>query len=581
MFHGIEFDPGYNRLALDLSFLSGESKITQKPVDPEDPYQAPHRGLFYKTIKAEGVNRRYAVYIPDRFPPFGDGILLFAPGGENTESFIEKSGIREIAEKKTLMFLVLESAEKSWREWKEEEILAYGRTVYRDINRRELCSWNESACYAVGLKDGAYAGNVFISLYSSVFAGCVLAGNSAVSEEFRKAAGNLPSDGDPHVQKRQVPISVWIMGDDEETCRYFRQADRVSAEYAVRDEIRMFQPEPDPVISLVDEQSVAEVWVSSPETAAAWRKERFWEEATSFLLRCKRWAGTGNRKLRRASSLDQIGLKKMELTVEGKKRFWYIYEPSAYRQNPEQKLPLVIGLHGICTSGEFFAQNSEWHRVAEARGFFMVYPNGYMHLYGECMCATRAWAGAGMEMPDDWDDIPFFKAMIETLCHKYPVDRSRIYAAGHSNGSAMVQMLIQKMPSTFAAYGPNGFAEGDTGPGAGPLKPYEHHIVCPAWLFKGEKDIGCGASLEAGCPNEQVLRRLCRLNGADYEKPKIYKNGIYTNYVWYDREHTPVVRFSALRGFPHAYTPENAWMTWDEYFCHFRRNEDGSSEYLG
>lgn len=177
----------------------------------------------------------------------------------------------------------------------------------------------------------------------------------------------------------------------------------------------------------------------------------------------------------------------------------------------------------------------------------MVYPNGYMHLYGECMCATRAWAGAGMEMPDDWDDIPFFKAMIETLCHKYPVDRSRIYAAGHSNGSAMVQMLIQKMPSTFAAYGPNGFAEGDTGPGAGPLKPYEHHIVCPAWLFKGEKDIGCGSSLEAGCPNEQVLRRLCRLNGADYEKPKIYKNGIYTNYVWYDREHTPVVRFSALR----------------------------------
>ena len=87
-------------------------KITQKPVDPEDPYQAPHRGLFYKTIKAEEVNRRYAVYIPDRFPPFGDGILFFAPGGEKTESFIEKSGIREIAEKKTLMFLVLESAEK-------------------------------------------------------------------------------------------------------------------------------------------------------------------------------------------------------------------------------------------------------------------------------------------------------------------------------------------------------------------------------------------------------------------------------------------------------------------------------------
>ena len=62
----------------------------------------------------------------------------------------------------------------------------------------------------------------------------------------------------------------------------------------------MFQPDPDPVISLADEQSVAEVWVSGPETAEAWSREKFWEEATSFLLRCKRWAGTGNRKLRRA-----------------------------------------------------------------------------------------------------------------------------------------------------------------------------------------------------------------------------------------------------------------------------------------
>ena len=71
MFHGIEFDPGYNRLALDLSFLSGESKITQKPVDPEDPYQAPHRGLFYKTIKAEGVNRRLESAVAAQVQDFG------------------------------------------------------------------------------------------------------------------------------------------------------------------------------------------------------------------------------------------------------------------------------------------------------------------------------------------------------------------------------------------------------------------------------------------------------------------------------------------------------------------------------
>ena len=51
--------------------------------------------------------------------------------------------------------------------------------------------------------------------------------------------------------------------------------------------------------------------------------------------------------------------------------------------------------------------------------------------------------------------------------------------------------------------------------------------------------------------------------------------------MWYDKQRVPVVRFSALKGFPHAYTPENAWMTWDEYFCKFKRKRDGSVEYLG
>lgn len=581
MYKGIEFDPAYNRLFLDLSFLSGESSVKQKPVDSADPYQAPHRGKFTKRIRADDTDREYALYIPDHFPPFGDGILLFAPGGESASEFIEKSGIKEIAEKKTLLFLVLESREKTWRQWTEEEILAYARAAFFDVNRRELCSWNEAAYYAAGLGDGAYGAHLFILLYSSVFAGCVLAGDSAVSEEFRKAAGKLPSDGDPYITKDRVPVPMWLIGGDEASCDYFRRAADVSEECSVRDGIRMYPPKPDPVMSLVDEQPSAEVWVCSTETLSGWTKERFWEEITDFLLRCKRWAGTGNRKLRRALSVEQIGLKKMELTVDGKKRFWYVYEPSAYRRNPQKKLPMVIGLHGICTSGEFFAQNSEWHRVAEARNFIMVYPNGYMHIYGSCMCATRAWAGAGMKMPDGCDDILFFKALIETMCRTYPVDRTRIYAAGHSNGASMVQMLIKKMPDTFAAYGPNGYAEGDTQGESAELEPYEHHTVCPVWLFKGEKDIGCGASLQAGSPNEKVLRRLCLLNGADYQKPKIYKNGTYTNYIWYDSNGIPVVRFSAMSGFPHAYTPENAWMTWDDYFCRFRRLPDGEIEYLG
>ena len=193
---------------------------------------------------------------------------------------------------------------------------------------------------------------------------------------------------------------MWIMGNDEESCRYFRQADRVSAEYAVRDGIRIFQPDPDPVISLADEQSVAEVWVSGPGDGGSPGAGRSsGRKQPPFCSGANGGPGTGNRKLRRASSLDQIGLKKMELTVEGKKRFWYIYGTVSLQTESGAKTPSGnrpardLYLRRIFCPEFRMAQSS-----GGPGGFLWFTPNGYMHLYGECMCATPAWAGAGMKI---------------------------------------------------------------------------------------------------------------------------------------------------------------------------------------
>ena len=522
----------------------------------------------------------YAVYIPEDFPPFGDGIFVFAPGGILAEDYIEKSGIRKMADEHRMVLLVMQSADISWRERSVENILAYARAAFLDMSLRDLYTWNEASYYVLGVEDGAYGANVFTMMYSSILAASVLWGDSSVAADFLDIVKNLPSDGDKNLLKCENPIPVWLIGEDSVSGNYYRHACRTEEESSLGDGVRKFMPKPDPILNLVDEQAVSEVWVSTSEQAAGWSRERFFNKAAGFLLRFKRWAGTGNRKLRRTVTKEDIGLVKKEIVVDGKKRYWYVYEPGAYKMDRTQKLPMVIGLHGLCGTGEFWAQNTEWHRVAEARNFMMVYPTAYMHIYGECMCATPAWSGSGMALADGHDDLPFFKAMIERMCEEYPIDRECIYAAGHSNGSAMTQRLIEKMPGTFAAFGPNGYAEGDLAEHVR-LEPYEHSVVCPTWLFKGEKDIASKADLTEGSANACVLRRLCEQNGADYQSPKIYQNGIYTNYVWYDRHGVPVVRFSALKGFPHAYTPENAWMTWDEYFCKFKRKRDGSVEYLG
>ncbi|MCH1982676.1 hypothetical protein MCG98_08885 [Ruminococcus sp. OA3] len=579
-YSGYEFDPDFDRTDVDILCISGKSDIVQKPVDPADPYRSSHIGIFQRCIETGDNKETYAVYIPEDFPPFGDGIFVFAPGKISAEDYIQHSGIRKMADEHCMVLLILQSPDTLWKERSVENILAYARSAFLDMSLRDLYTWNEASYYVLGMEDGAYAANVFTMMYSSILAASVLRGDSSVSEEFLDIVKTLPSDGNRDIRKSDNPIPVWLIGEDERSVRYYRSACRTEEGYSVGNFARKYMPKPDPVLSLVDEQAVAEVWVSTPEETAGWESECFFDEAARFLLRFKRWAGTGKRKLRRTITADDIGLVKKEIIADGKKRYWYVYEPSAYRRDKTQKLPMVIGLHGLCGTGEFWAQNTEWHRVAEARDFIMVYPTAYMHIYGACMCATPAWSGSGMTLSDGHDDLPFFKAMIEKMCEEYVIDSERIYVAGHSNGSAMTQRLIEKMPAYFAAFGPNGYAEGDIAKECR-LNSYEHSVVCPTWLFKGDRDIGSKADLTEGSANACVLGRLCEQNGADYRSPKIYQNGIYKNYVWYDKQRVPVVRFSALKGFPHAYTPENAWMTWDEYFCKFKRKRDGSVEYLG
>lgn len=580
-YSGYEFDPEFNRVDVEILCVSEKSDVIQKPADPEDPYRAPHTGFFHRRILAEEKEEEYVVYIPEQFPPFGDGIFVFAPGGTAAEDYVSISGLKETADKYNMVLLVLQSVEVKWKERSEKNILAYARSAFLDMSLRDLYSWNEASYYVLGMEDGAYAANVFTMMYSSILAASVMRGESAVKEDFLDIVKKLPSDGDKYMPKCENPIPVWLIGNDSVSEEYYRNACNTEEESSFGRRARKYFAKPDPFISLTDEQAISEVWISCEKDIEEWDDREFFNEAFKFLLRFKRWAGTGNRKLRRTMTAEDMGLVRKEATVDGKRRYWYVYEPPVCKQQKEGKLPMVIGLHGLCGTGEFWAQNTEWHRVAHARNFIMVYPTAYMQIYGECMCATPAWTGAGMEFLDGHEDISFFKTLIQRMCEEYPVDEERIYVAGHSNGSAMTQKLIEEMPEVFAAFGPNGYAQGDVSDEPEDLEPYTHSMVCPTWLMKGEKDIGCGARLDEGSANARVLKRLCCLNGADFSAPKVYKNGIYTHYVWYDKDAVPVVRFSALEGFPHAYTPENAWMTWDEYFCKFKRRRDGTIEYLG
>lgn len=573
---GYEFDPASNRLKDEYNFLALDPNVKHPPVDPQNPYKTPYTGFIDKTVDCGGQALPYTAYIPEGFPPYTDGIYLFLPGGAEPKAYFEQSGFAAVSQEHCIAIVLLQPAAASWRDWELETALAYARAVFRDTNKREHYGINECAFYAAGFADGAYMAGVFSLLYSSVFAGFAACGDTSLDPQLLEKIGALPSDGDPATPKSRVPLCAWLLDDNAPLLNYLLTAN--NAKTAGRNEAAaVYRQRPNATENLVNEQSVCEVWHTPAAKAAALSPGEALDGMARFLKRFKRYAAIGNRCYHANQTPEDAGLAAREIIVEGRRRRYRVFVPDAYRKNPGKKYPLVFGFHGVCCSGEYFAQNSEWHRVGQARDFFVVYPTAYPKPYGG-MAPTPAWGGYSFREEGDPDDVAFVLAVLEEMKTAYPIDETRVYAAGHSNGSAMTQMLIRQAPQTFAAFAPVGYMDGEVG--GAPPDPIGHETVCPTWFMKGENDIG-GGKLEAGSANLAMVQNLCAVNGTDYDTAARYQSGPYLHLVARDGTGYPLVRFSEVLGLPHAYTPEMSYLIWDEFFCKYTRGTDGAVRYLG
>ncbi len=137
-------------------------------------------------------------------------------------------------------------------------------------------------------------------------------------------------------------------------------------------------------------------------------------------------------------------------TPDGRRRSYHLYVPSGAGDEP---MPLLIALHGGLGSGTQFREDSGFDRLAEANGFLVVFPDGIPIVEGR---DNRVWNGGGCcgpaaENRQDVDDVGFIAAVIDEIEATYPVDTSRIYAAGHSNGGIMSYRLACELSGRIAA----------------------------------------------------------------------------------------------------------------------------------
>lgn len=128
------------------------------------------------------------------------------------------------------------------------------------------------------------------------------------------------------------------------------------------------------------------------------------------------------------------------LSYQGIKRDYLLYTPSSYK--PNGPTPVVIGFHGGTTTNVRFARTTNFHKLADEKGFLVVYPNG----------VNKNWNDGRGTVNQDVDDVGFVTALIEEVKRLRNVDSRRVYVTGISNGAFLVQRLACERSDLIAAF---------------------------------------------------------------------------------------------------------------------------------
>ncbi len=118
----------------------------------------------------------------------------------------------------------------------------------------------------------------------------------------------------------------------------------------------------------------------------------------------------------------------------------------------EDTLPVVLLLHGFGANGEVQDALLGFSERIEADRFVLIRPDGTPNSDGARFWnATDAccdFEGQGV------DDVAYLSGLVEELAATVPIDDTRVYATGHSNGGFMSYRLACDRGDLFAAIAP-------------------------------------------------------------------------------------------------------------------------------
>lgn len=157
-------------------------------------------------------------------------------------------------------------------------------------------------------------------------------------------------------------------------------------------------------------------------------------------------------------------------------RRYRLYKPPGLRRN--EKLPLLVMLHGCGQDAEALATSSRMNQIASRERFFVLYPeqDRLSNIQG---CWNWYDSRTGRAQAEENS----INAAIEQICLSQAVDRSRIALAGISAGAGMAVLLATHHPERFKAIAMHsGIAPGVAHSSAGAIKAMFGQSATPSPL---------------------------------------------------------------------------------------------------